>query len=306
MTDLDSDRYGAAQNAKQRLVANLATPRLREAVACYFDPAQPFAGLTFDSLGNNPPNQIIPDDLLAVTLLDVRWTPLAVRLLLNDQAAKVSELLGQIDDKTEMWASDGRKQLDAVEPLWDLLYRLPGVRDTRASKLLARKRPRLVPITDSIIVSAVGTPGQTWVTLHHCFQDDRFRQRVESLRPAKTRASACYGSSMSRSGCCSANRKRRPRHDVRRDSYRRPAREPMGSQRLTCRTQASSSRSQVAARTASAAACLTWERPSVSVHWRPLLAVAIVTQLVTRSLVSMSPATHGSGGGWWLAPPPGK
>jgi hypothetical protein len=47
---------------------------------------------------------------------------------------------------------------------------------------------------------------------------------------------------------------------------------------------ASSSRSQVTARAASAAACLTWERPSVDVRWRPPLAAAIVTHLVTRSL----------------------
>ena len=45
---------------------------------------------------------------------------------------------------------------------------------------------------------------------------------------------------------------------------------------------ASSSRSQVAVPTARAAASLAWERPSVSVRWRPLLAVAIVTHLVTQ------------------------
>jgi Family of unknown function (DUF6308) len=156
-----ADGGGAAQNAKQRLTANLETPGLRNAVATYFDDGQPFAGQTFDSLGNNPPNQIVRDDLLAVTLLDVRWKPLAVRRLLHDQAAKVTELLCAVDDDTELWTPEGGKQLDAAEPLWDLLYKLPGVRDTTASKLLARKRPRLIPITDSIIVSAVGTPGET-------------------------------------------------------------------------------------------------------------------------------------------------
>jgi hypothetical protein len=52
------------------------------------------------------------------------------------------------------------------------------------------------------------------------------------------------------------------------------------------RALASSYRSQVAVPTASAAACLTWTRPSVSVRWRPLLAMAIVTHLVTRLLAS--------------------
>jgi len=49
---------------------------------------------------------------------------------------------------------------------------------------------------------------------------------------------------------------------------------------------ASSSRRQVHAWRASAAACLTWPRPSISVHWRPPTSVAIVTHLVTRSLVA--------------------
>ena len=47
--------------------------------------------------------------------------------------------------------------------------------------------------------------------------------------------------------------------------------------------RASSPRSQVAARSAIAAACLTWERPSVSVRRRPPLVAAIVTHLVTLS-----------------------
>jgi Family of unknown function (DUF6308) len=186
VTNFDSDGNTAARNAKQRLNAYLETPGLRDAVAQYFDPAQPFAGHTFDSLGNNPPDQIVPDDLLAVTLLDVLWTSIAVRHLLYDQATEVRELLRRIDDKTALWAPDSSSQLSVAEPLWDLLCRLPGVRDTRASKLLARKRPRLIPITDSIIVSAVGTPGQTWVTLHHCFQNGGFRKSVESLRPENT------------------------------------------------------------------------------------------------------------------------
>jgi hypothetical protein len=48
---------------------------------------------------------------------------------------------------------------------------------------------------------------------------------------------------------------------------------------------ASSSRSQVLAGTASAAARLAWDRPSVDVRGLPLLAVAIGTHLVTQSFV---------------------
>jgi hypothetical protein len=54
---------------------------------------------------------------------------------------------------------------------------------------------------------------------------------------------------------------------------------------------ASSSRSQLAVSTASAASCLTWERLSVSVRWRPLLALAIVTHLVTQLRAGFGLAT---------------
>jgi hypothetical protein len=50
---------------------------------------------------------------------------------------------------------------------------------------------------------------------------------------------------------------------------------------------ASSSRSQVAARAASAAARVACGRSSVRVRWRPPLSVAIVTQFVTRSLAGI-------------------
>ena len=184
VTNFDHDSTDpVARNTKQRLTADLATHGLGDAVALYFDSAQPFAGRTFDFLGENPPNKIIPDDLLAVTLLDVPWKPLAVRHLLTDQATEVGALLASISPETDLWAEDGGRQLEAAEPLWRRVCSLSGVADTRASKLLARKRPRLIPITDSIVVSAVGTRGRTWLTLRFCFQDDMFRQRVKSLRP---------------------------------------------------------------------------------------------------------------------------
>ena len=57
-----------------------------------------------------------------------------------------------------------------------------------------------------------------------------------------------------------------------------------GNYRLNRGDEASSSRSQRAMRTASAAACLAWEAPSAGVRWRPLLSVVIVTHFVTQFL----------------------
>jgi Family of unknown function (DUF6308) len=145
------------QNAKRRLEVDLTTPHLKKAVEIYYDPKKNFAGRTFDSLGRNLRNQVTPDDLLAVALLDIRWAPLAVRGLLDEQQATVTKLLGEISSETDLWAEQADEQLRAVDPLWNVVSDLHGVGDTTASKLLARKRPRLVPITDSIVVAAVGT-----------------------------------------------------------------------------------------------------------------------------------------------------
>ena len=48
---------------------------LSELLAAYYDPARGFAGATFDTMGASPRNEITRDDLLAVTLLDLRWSP---------------------------------------------------------------------------------------------------------------------------------------------------------------------------------------------------------------------------------------
>jgi hypothetical protein len=186
MSNFDLGSDSDAENSLGRLQAALTVPNLREAVCRYFDHYESFAGLTFDSLGRNLPNEITADDLLAVTLLDVSWTPPAVRAMLEDQTEKFGMLLRGIDSHTTLWAPDAGRQLCAAEAMWEELRTLPGVGRTKAGKLLARKRPLLVPIVDDVIARAVGNSGKTWLTLRHCFQNDAFRESVEALRPTGT------------------------------------------------------------------------------------------------------------------------
>jgi len=123
--------------AAQRLRGTLKVPGLAQAVADYFCPTDAFAGMTFSDLGRNPRDQVIPDDLLAVSLLDIAWRPDAVRQLLDIDSATVSRLLAAVRDDVDLWeVSD--EDLDAVDPLWDMLTAIPGVGTATASKLLAR------------------------------------------------------------------------------------------------------------------------------------------------------------------------
>ena len=70
-----------------------------------------------------------------------------------------------------------------MDPLWDALLQMPGVGTATASKLLARKRPRLCPVSDKVVIGAVGVPGWTWEELRAFLQDPAARAEIEALRP---------------------------------------------------------------------------------------------------------------------------
>ncbi len=172
----------AVPGAVDRLRDSLRVPGLPRAVATYFSPQEDFAGAMFTSLGDNPRDRVTAVDLLAVSLLDIAWRPEAVRHLLESEAGTVSALLAPVRDDIDLWeASDD--ELSAVDPLWNYLNKVPGVGTATASKLLARKRPRLCPVSDKVIVQAVGVPGWTWEALRSLLQDEHARKEIEELRP---------------------------------------------------------------------------------------------------------------------------
>ncbi|HEY3905618.1 MAG TPA: DUF6308 family protein [Streptosporangiaceae bacterium] len=168
--------------AARRLRASLTTPGLGSAVAAYFNEPG-FAGMTFSDLGHNPPCEFTADDLLAVALLDITWRPQVVRILLQTQRRQLAEMLADIPTDVDLWdACD--VTLKQVDIMWDLLTSIEGIGTASATKLLARKRPRLCPISDSLVIKAVDVPGRTWDVLRHLLQDPGARTDVEALRPA--------------------------------------------------------------------------------------------------------------------------
>lgn len=151
-----------------------------ELVALYFDPERPFAGRDFDHLGSSPPDRVTIDDLLAASLLDISWPPLVVRKVLNELSTPISRNLADIGQETDFWdASD--QELRAADDLWFTLVGLKDVDKAKASKLMARKRPRLVPISDEVVM-AIGARGETWPVIRQCLQDESFRDTILVLR----------------------------------------------------------------------------------------------------------------------------
>jgi Family of unknown function (DUF6308) len=172
----------AVRRAAGRLRETLTRPGVAPAVAAYFDPAEGFAGMTFSTLGDNPPDRLTTADLLAVSLVDITWRPDVVRRLLVRDQQQLAGLLAGISTDVDLWqASDA--DLAAVDAAWDALLDISGVGTASAAKLLARKRPRLCPITDKVVIRAAGLPGLTWEVLRCLLQDPGARAEVEALRP---------------------------------------------------------------------------------------------------------------------------
>lgn len=139
--------------------------------------------MTFASLGSNPPGEITPDDLLAVSLLDITWRPPVVRALLGSRKQEIGRMLAVLPEATDLWdAADGT--LRDIDLLWDALTAIDGIGTASASKLLARKRPRLCPISDNTVIKAVDVPGRTWDVLRCLLADPGARAEVDLLRPA--------------------------------------------------------------------------------------------------------------------------
>lgn len=128
----------------------------------------------FDPSGTRAESQdrFTADDLLACALLSTPIGGDAAVALLKTLPSKFDWLLARIPDGrdfVEYGDDDEAVPFDftAVRELYRELVGLPGIGETRATKLLARKRPHLVPIVDSVVRREVfGDSRRHWEPLH--------------------------------------------------------------------------------------------------------------------------------------------
>ncbi|MEO6411917.1 MAG: DUF6308 family protein [Pedococcus sp.] len=158
-------------------------PPAKDLLYAYFEPNRPFAGATFDTLPNNDASRFTPEDIVAASLLDVRFTPLAVRALLDPDGEPANKLRA-IRADVQLWDQDAGEALAKANDAWRAVRKLDGVGPTRASKLLARKRPRLIPIVDSVIRKALPSLGtDSWAAFRAALQSSDLREEVMAVRP---------------------------------------------------------------------------------------------------------------------------
>jgi len=140
------------------------------------DAPLPYTGRRFEALdggGDRPANRdvITGSDLIAVQMLSVKFPgEVAIDLLDGDLGRQMTRLLAEIPTDVDL-GTDGAEALVAdgnhADQAWHLVEKRRDVGYVIAGKLMARKRPRLIPVYDRVLSCLFGAPDHLWLRLHH-------------------------------------------------------------------------------------------------------------------------------------------
>lgn len=166
------------EEARRRLVVAVNREDAAALVRRYFehdrDRHAGFTGAWFERIGGRGDHEDVADrftaaDIVAVSTLAVSIPPFASIELLHLRAEDCSALLKQIPQDANPGDDQGREQLEeddsAANELWKALTKIDGIGWVTANKLLARKRPALLPVYDSVVSDLLGNPEGFWKPL---------------------------------------------------------------------------------------------------------------------------------------------
>ncbi|MGY0002490.1 DUF6308 family protein [Micromonospora sp. I033] len=134
-----------------------------------------FTGGQFERLGDGGDlpefaNIVTTADLIAVQLLSVQVRPdRALDLLQGQLGRQFAAQLTQIPADVELGADNALSLIvegGHADKAWRMLRDASGMGWVIAGKLLARKRPKLVPVYDEVVSCALGTGTGFWKWLH--------------------------------------------------------------------------------------------------------------------------------------------
>lgn len=167
-----------------------------------------YSGAYFERLGGGGDRpevayQVTAEDLLAVSMLSVRVIRYYALDVLVYQAREVSSLLAQIPVDVTLADAGADKLIAGSGPasgLWTLLHDIkPPLEKSRlgpvaAGKLLARKRPQLIPVYDSYVEKALSRTrvhGTFWRDLRcQLTKDTKLISELEAVRTRVGEAAA--------------------------------------------------------------------------------------------------------------------
>lgn len=188
-SELMQDHYGEFVDAVMAVVTAEGGSRARADVATYFDPGTPLTGSRFEALADrHRADEITASDIVAVSMLGVNIpAEVAVWLLSEEGRLIVSSHLVNVPANVDIW--ERPELLDRESDLWRLWYVLGaacwpdpnpanGMGTTKISKLLAAKRPRLVPVFDRVVREALPQVGSHWGAFSAVVSDPTRRQAI--------------------------------------------------------------------------------------------------------------------------------
>jgi hypothetical protein len=136
----------------------LAHPQVVQRLAAYYDTSGDYAGRTFTDAGPIDANSFNAADLFAVALLQVTIAPRAARVFLDDgtEHSLLLEALTALPSDDDL-ALAGDETLTAMARLYTTVKATLGKDPwVTASKICARKRPRLFPVRDKRVRMLLG------------------------------------------------------------------------------------------------------------------------------------------------------
>ncbi|MFF3677551.1 DUF6308 family protein [Streptomyces sp. NPDC002120] len=176
---------GAPSVVGQRLHVVLDAERVVDDLRRYFGIGLPpgagaFTGGRFEHLAGGGDRRQVADrftaeDLVAVQTLSVTVpAPVALDLLEGPLGTQLSELLRDIPSDTDLSDADASvvAQGSPADRAWCLLEDQYKIGWVIAGKLLARKRPRLLPVYDRVVRCALGHPPSFWTDLRTALRED--------------------------------------------------------------------------------------------------------------------------------------
>lgn len=189
---------------RERLLTVLSEPVAASNVRAYFAEAGPghstYTGRLFEQFGGGGDregcaNAFTADDLIAVESLSVQVPPEAAYALLHGSVGEeLGRLLSQVPTDVDLGSPEAHTHLgegSAADRAWASLKALPGIGWVTGGKLLARKRPRLLPVYDNVVRCVLGEPKGIWLALDGVLADSEVQKQLAALRPvAPERVSA--------------------------------------------------------------------------------------------------------------------
>lgn len=178
--------------AKEQCLLVLNDDQTPGRIRQYYDVDTNYAGATFTCLAPNSSDAITATDLLAVTTLSVSIPVLAIRRVLENKETqdKIRDALGSLPDRSLEETSE--QDFPSMERFYDLVKSLLAKADTKssnpwvtASKIVARKRPKLYPVRDRVVcdflgISRLNDRAKDWVVFRELMRDEEIRAALSA------------------------------------------------------------------------------------------------------------------------------